>query len=121
MPFPEYSPLSRANSLVLGAVAGDVIGSPYEWNNIKTTRFPLFRASSRITDDSVLTWATMSVLLGDEPRDYARAYHKFGHLFPMAGYGPLFYAWLGSDSRQPYQSWGNGAAMRVSPIGMADE
>jgi len=101
--------------LIIGAIAGDIIGSVFEWRNVKSTNFDLFSPNSRFTDDSVLTLATMHALLNDI--DYAQAYHKFGRDFCFAGYGPSFSKWISSDNPKPYNSWGNGSAMRVSPVG----
>ena len=98
-----------------GAIGGDIIGSPYEWHNVKTKVFPLFSSYSRYTDDSVLTVATADALL--HHRSYAEAYHKWGNLYPHAGYGRAFLGWLASSNPQPYNSWGNGSAMRISPVG----
>ena len=102
---------------MLGAIAGDVIGSVYEAIPVKTTGFALFTPRSRFTDDTVLTVATAEALLGDG--DYAAAYRRYGRAYPNAGYGGSFYRWLLSDDAGPYDSWGNGAAMRVSPVGFA--
>ncbi len=102
---------------MLGSIAGDIIGSVYEWDNIKTTEFPLFRDDCFFTDDTVLTVATAWAILADEP--YARAYKDFGRRYPGKGYGGNFQQWLISDSLEPYNSWGNGSAMRVSPVGFA--
>ena len=104
---------------MLGAIAGDIIGSAYEASPVKSTDFELFLPGSRFTDDSVLTIATAEALLGDG--DYARAYRRYGHAYPSAGYGGSFYRWLLSDDAAPYNSWGNGAPMRVSPVGFALE
>jgi len=102
---------------MVGAIAGDMIGSPYEWDPIKTTDFPLFQEKSTFTDDTVLTIATAcSILKG---LDYGRAYKLFGCCYPNAGYGGNFMNWLLSDDCSPYNSWGNGSAMRVSPVGFA--
>ncbi|MHC1782078.1 MAG: ADP-ribosylglycohydrolase family protein [Anaerolineaceae bacterium] len=102
---------------MIGAIAGDVIGSVFEFNNIRTTDFPLFSHASRFTDDTVLTIAAADVLLGNG--DYASRYKYFGRKYPLAGYGCKFNAWLLSDEAGPYNSYGNGSAMRVSPIGFA--
>jgi ADP-ribosylglycohydrolase len=102
---------------MLGAIAGDVIGSAYEANAVKTTDFEMFPPGARFTDDTVLTVATAAALLGDG--DYAAAYRRYGRAYPNAGYGGSFYRWLFSDGDGPYGSWGNGAAMRVSPVGFA--
>jgi ADP-ribosylglycohydrolase len=102
---------------MLGAIAGDIIGSAYEARPVKTTEFPLLPPAARFTDDTVLTVATADALLRDG--DYAGAYRRYGHAFPNAGYGGRFFRWLLSADAGPYNSWGNGAAMRVSPVGFA--
>jgi ADP-ribosylglycohydrolase len=102
---------------MLGAIAGDIIGSVYEARPVKTINFELFPSGARFTDDTVLTLATAEALLGDG--DYAGAYRRYGRAFPNAGYGGSFFAWLFSEHAGPYHSWGNGAAMRVSPVGFA--
>jgi ADP-ribosylglycohydrolase len=102
---------------MLGAIAGDVIGSTYEARPVKTADFELFPPASQFTDDTVLTVATAEALLGDG--DYAGAYRCYGRAYPNAGYGGSFYRWLFSDDARPYNSWGNGAAMRVNPVGVA--
>lgn len=102
---------------MLGAIAGDVIGSVHEGSPIKTKDFPLFTRASRFTDDTVLTAAIASAILGDG--DYAAALTSFGRRHPDAGYGGSFRAWLQADTNEPYGSWGNGSAMRVSPVGFA--
>lgn len=102
---------------MLGAIAGDMIGSVYEWERIKTKDFPLFLVGSTFTDDSVLTVATArSILDGD---DFAACYLRFGREFPGRGYGGRFASWLERGDLAPYNSYGNGSAMRVSPIGWA--
>ncbi|MDX1654432.1 MAG: ADP-ribosylglycohydrolase family protein [Candidatus Competibacteraceae bacterium] len=100
---------------MLGAIAGDIIGSPYEHRPIKTLDFPLFGPDSRFTDDTVLTVACAFALL--RRVDYSRAYQDFGRRYPRAGYGASFQGWIFQDNPQPYNSWGNGSAMRVSPVG----
>ncbi len=102
---------------MLGAIAGDIIGSVYEWYNVKTTDFPLFTAYSRFTDDTVLTIATACAILNGT--GYEKAFKTFGLKYPDAGYGGYFQRWLLSSESRPYNSWGNGSAMRVSPIGFA--
>ena len=99
---------------MLGAIAGDVIGSVHERARTKTKDFPLFAADSRFTDDTVLTVAVAEVLL--HGRDYADAFHDYFDAYPAAGYGGTFLWWASSRSREPYNSWGNGSAMRVSPV-----
>ena len=108
--------MDRLN-LILGAISGDVIGSAYEWNNVKTTDFDIFGRSFEFTDDSVLTFATMDVLLND--KDYAETYQQYARKYPGRGYGGRFKSWINSDNPKPYNSWGNGSAMRVSPVGWA--
>ena len=102
---------------MLGAIAGDVIGSAYEWHPIKTTEFPLFHVRSRFTDDSVMTLAVAHAIM--ENIDYGTAMKEFGRRYPNAGYGRSFYKWIFEDEVRPYNSWGNGSAMRVSPVGYA--
>ncbi len=102
---------------MLGAIAGDVIGSVYEHRPIKTTDFPLFHHDSRFTDDSVLTLAIADAILNQT--DYAESLKRFGRNYPDAGYGGSFIHWIFEPESRPYNSWGNGAAMRVSPVGFA--
>jgi ADP-ribosylglycohydrolase len=104
---------------MIGAIAGDILGSTFEHFGVKTTEFPLFPEGSRFTDDSVLTVATAFSLLTDA--DYAANYRLFANLYPLAGYGQLFLGWMGNKHMGPYNSWGNGSAMRVSPVGWAFE
>jgi len=102
---------------MLGAIAGDIIGSVYEATGFKSKDFPLFEPGSRFTDDSVLTVAVARALL--ETLDYRAAILELGRRYPDAGYSGQFRAWLMSAAPRPYQSYGNGAAMRVSPVGFA--
>lgn len=102
---------------MLGAIAGDIIGSVYEFDPIKTVDFPLFCKSSTFTDDTVLTVATADAILRNI--DYGRSYRSFARAWPGRGYGQHFGIWLGSDSSEPYNSWGNGSAMRAGPVGFA--
>ena len=104
---------------MIGAIFGDIVGSVHERRGTKTTEFPLFVAQSRFTDDTVMTIATAEVLLSGEP--YASAYKRWGRRYPHAGYGSAFRRWLASDDAGPYGSWGNGSAMRVSPVAFAFE
>jgi len=94
---------------MFGAIAGDVIGSAYEANPVKTTHFQLFPPGARFTDDTVLTVATAEALLGDG--DYAAAYRRYGRAYPNAGYGGNFYRWLLSEDAGPYNSWVSCAAV----------
>jgi ADP-ribosylglycohydrolase len=102
---------------MIGAIAGDIIGSVYEARPIKTKVFPLFHPQCRFTDDSVLTIAVAQAIMTDG--DYRRWVWEIGRRHPHAGYGGTFIRWLGSNDPKPYNSWGNGAAMRVSPVGWA--
>jgi ADP-ribosylglycohydrolase len=102
---------------MLGAIAGDIIGSVYENRPIKTTDFPLFQPGSVFTDDTVLTVAVAHAILRN--LDYASALRQIGRHYPSCGYGAGFSRWLFTPDQGPYHSWGNGAAMRVSPVGYA--
>lgn len=104
---------------MLGAIAGDMIGSPYESRPIKTTIFPLWHKWSTYTDDTVLTVALADTILTGTP--YVENLKQYCETFPNAGYGPTFIRWARSNSTEPYNSWGNGSAMRVSPVGFAFE
>ncbi|MBQ7094227.1 MAG: ADP-ribosylglycohydrolase family protein [Clostridia bacterium] len=112
---------------MFGAILGDIIGSPYEFdhNNIKTKDFPLFSRNSQFTDDTVMTIAIAEAVLNadgdlDDLADEAVAsMQKLGRLYPYAGYGARFVGWVHSDNPKPYNSLGNGAAMRVSPVAWA--
>ena len=102
---------------MIGAIAGDIIGSVYERHNITTTSFPLFQPDSRFTDDSVLTCAVAKAILdGGTREDYLTSIRAIGRMYPDCGYGGHFIDWLNGDSTEPYNSWGNGSAMRVSPV-----
>lgn len=109
-----------------GAILGDMIGAPYEFDKgDKTKDFPLFSRGSEFTDDSVMTIAVAEALLGlsrdadDETvrRAVIRSMQAWGRKYPYAGYGGRFRGWLTEQDPQPYYSWGNGSAMRVSPAG----
>lgn len=102
---------------MLGAIGGDIIGSIYERHQIKTKEFPLFDPRCRFTDDTVLTVAIAHAILTDTP--YADALRLIGRRYPNAGYGASFIDWLWGSDSAPYNSWGNGSAMRVSPVGFA--
>lgn len=108
-----------------GAILGDMIGSPYEFdsNNIKTKDFELFSERSEYTDDSVMTIAVAEGLMNcgtdaDEEtmkKAIVAAMKKYGGRYPFAGYGAKFSMWLHEEEPKPYNSYGNGSAMRVSP------
>ncbi len=100
-----------------GAIAGDIFGAAFEGHPLKKEDFDLFGEARYFTDDTILTVATADALMGDG--DYAAAYREWGRRYPGRGYGGMFRLWLGDPSRGPYNSFGNGSAMRVSPIGWA--
>ena len=127
---------------MLGAIIGDTVGSIYEFNNIKTTDFPLFSDDCNYTDDSIMTVAVADWLLNDESHSVQYLIDTlvmYAHEYPcpLGGYGGGFHHWLccpttvfeevrqddGSlrktmrQSREPYNSWGNGSAMRTSAVG----
>ena len=113
-------------NVLLGAIIGDVVGRPYEFNSIKTKQFTLVTRNSVFSDDTVMTLAVANALRkwkkGDaiDEKEFEQAVidsmRKFGRRYPNAGYGRKFARWLESDNPQPYNSWGNGSAMRVSPV-----
>ena len=102
---------------MLGAIAGDVIGSVYEGSPPVGKSFALFDPACRFTDDSVLTIAVASAIMRGD--DYATALLRWGRRYPDAGYGGWFVNWLFEDDAGPYNSFGNGSAMRVSAVGWA--
>lgn len=99
---------------MFGAIIGDIVGSIYEFKNLKSTDFPIINHEATFTDDTVLTVATAYALLNGG--NYADAYIKFGRIYPGRGYGGRFRGWLEHDDNTPYNSYGNGSAMRVSPV-----
>ena len=104
---------------MLGAIVGDMVGSVYEnaFLPMKQTDFPAWSRFSCFTDDTVLTVATAEAILTDG--DYGAAYRKWANLFPRAGYGGTFKKWMIAKNAAPYNSFGNGSAMRVGPVGWA--
>jgi ADP-ribosylglycohydrolase len=105
---------------MLGAIAGDIIGSVYERHNTETPAFePLFHRYSRPTDDSVLTLAVAEWILNGAGDDLPVFLKSWFRDYPLAGYGGSFARWAESLRTEPYGSWGNGSAMRVSPVGFA--
>jgi ADP-ribosylglycohydrolase len=106
---------------MFGAVAGDIIGSVYEFWNTKSTDFELFNKNSRFTDDSVMTLAVAKWLIEDGSHSafqLIKCMQELGQRHPNAGYGGRFIEWLFEEEPQPYNSWGNGAGMRVSPVAL---
>jgi ADP-ribosylglycohydrolase len=102
---------------LIGALAGDIIGSVYEYDSIKSKIFPLFSSKNYFTDDSVLTIALADSILNNE--DFGKLMKKYYFRYPDAGYGGYFHSWANNQNSRPYNSWGNGAAMRISPVGFA--
>jgi ADP-ribosylglycohydrolase len=102
---------------MLGAIIGDVIGSAYEFHPTKELDFPLFTDITTFTDDTVLTVAVASCLLDN--KDYIKTLKDFTFRYPKRGYGSKYHRWAHSNDTQPYNSFGNGSAMRVSPVGCA--
>ncbi len=100
---------------MLGAIAGDIFGAAFEGHPLKKEDFDLFGEPRYFTDDTILTAATADALMGNG--DYESAYRNWGRRYPHRGYGGMFHKWLGNPGRGPYNSFGNGSAMRVSPIG----
>jgi ADP-ribosylglycohydrolase len=98
---------------MLGAIIGDIAGSIYEWNQIKTKDFEFLNPRCFFTDDTVCTVAVADILLHDLPP--AETMQKWCRLYPGRGYGGMFGRWIYFDTPEPYNSYGNGAAMRVSP------
>ena len=101
---------------MLGAIIGDIVGSVYEFDNIKTKDFELFKPDCQFTDDTVMTCAVADAIMnGGSERDFILSMKKYGRMYPHAGYGGNFRFWLRSKDTEPYNSFGNGSAMRVSP------
>jgi len=102
---------------IIGAIAGDIIGSTREWHSIKTKDFELFEYGSIFTDDTVMTLAVANWLIQDKNSKEVLVDNLkyFGNRYINAGYGRSFYYWLSQESPEPYGSWANGSAMRVSP------
>lgn len=103
---------------MIGAIIGDIVGSRFEFNNAETTDFKLFTSECSFTDDTICTVAIADAILTgksyrDSVHDWCRKYPR-----PMGGYGGSFARWVASDNPQPYNSFGNGSAMRVSPVGL---
>ena len=108
---------------MLGAIIGDIVGSRFEWKNYKAKDFELFSPECEFTDDTVMTVALAKAIL-EAKSDYADLtensiyfMRQFGRKYPNAGYGGRFINWLFLENPVPYNSWGNGAAMRISPVG----
>lgn len=108
---------------MFGAIIGDIVGSAYEWNNVKSKEFKWFKEGSSITDDSAMTIAVAKALLDSKP-DYSDLSEKtiywmkyFYRESKAEGYGQRFHNWLENSNPEPYESYGNGSAMRISAVG----
>jgi len=106
---------------MLGSLTGDIVGSIYEWDNLKSVEFPLFQEQCHFTDDTVLTVALAEAILtgvrtGEGYGGLMKSYYR---RYPKAGYGRNFERWAQSATAPPYNSWGNGSAMRISPVAWA--
>ena len=105
---------------ILGGIVGDIVGSTREWHNVKTEDFELLPAGSRFTDDTVMTIAVADAFLSLQQEGHGTkskliaSLKEYGRKFPNAGYGTGFARWLFLGGKEPYNSWGNGSAMRVS-------
>lgn len=102
---------------MFGAIIGDIVGSRFEFDNLQTRRFDWFTADCAFTDDTICTIAVMDALLHND-NDYGKHLHRWCQRYPnpKGGYGERFAAWVRSPHPQPYGSYGNGSAMRVSPV-----
>ena len=106
---------------MLGAIIGDIVGSTRELYNVKSEDFELLPQGSRYTDDTVMTLAVAKWLMDNPTHNSDRLVkimQDMGRMYPFAGYGGMFLKWLMSDNPMPYGSYGNGSAMRVSPVGI---
>ena len=105
---------------MIGAIIGDVVGSVYEFNNVRSKDFKLINEDSRLTDDSTMTLAIAELLQNKTAYNkdlVINTLKKWGRAYPEVGYGGMFKKWLFSDMREPYNSYGNGSAMRISAVG----
>ena len=98
---------------MIGAIIGDIVGSRFEFHNHRSTEFDFFHADCNFTDDTVMTVAVADAILSDRP--FGEVMYEYGHKHPKRGYGGRFYKWVLSRNPKPYNSFGNGSAMRVSP------
>ncbi len=108
--------LNRKALVVMGAICGDIIGSAYERHGIKNVDFPLFTPRSRFTDETVTTIAIADGLINR--KSLTTTLQKWCRRYPGAGYGGQFRKWMYAENPMPYNSWGNGSAMRVSAAGI---
>ena len=108
------------NKGIIGTVCGDIIGSAYEFHKTKDWNFKLFTPRSTFTDDTVMTCAVAEWLMDDLEHTHeqlVKIMHRYGEEYPHKGYGGMFGRWLRNHGTKPYNSFGNGSAMRVSPTG----
>lgn len=103
---------------MIGAIFGDVVGSRFEFNNIKTKEFELLAKDSRFTDDTVLTVAVADWMMNTDRTSYSavKCLQKWARKYPFSGFGGMFYRWKDMENPSPYNSFGNGSAMRISPV-----
>ena len=108
---------------MFGAIIGDIVGSRFEFSNYLSKEFDFFHPNCEFTDDTVMTCAVAQALMDSNP-DFSdlsektvAAMLRIGRQFPNCGYGARFVHWMFSDDPQPYNSYGNGSAMRISPVG----
>ena len=112
---------------MLGAIIGDIVGSRFEWDNNRSKEFEFFTDKCFVTDDSIMSLAVAKAIL-ESKKDYSdikentiKYMQKIGRNYPDCGYGGSFYGWIFLDNPQPYNSYGNGSAMRISAVGFAAE
>ena len=101
---------------MIGAITGDIVGSRFEFNNHRSTDFELFHNDCTFTDDTVMTVAVADAIMSGRP--FGATMHEYGRRYKGRGYGGRFRRWLASDEPKPYDSFGNGSAMRVSPCAL---
>lgn len=122
---------------MIGAIIGDIVGSRFEFNNHRSKEFALFAEGCTVTDDSIMTLAVARAIMEvakaekmsgvNRDRDFharlstltVQSMQEIGRKYPNCGFGGMFYRWIFSDDPRPYNSYGNGAAMRISPAGFA--
>lgn len=122
---------------MIGAIIGDIVGSRFEFNNYKSKDFEMFTENCRVTDDSIMTFAVAKAIMETEKKMYPsldghdfdydyypllesmtiKYMQEIGRKYPNCGYGSMFKQWVFSENPKPYNSFGNGAAMRISPVG----
>lgn len=116
--------MATNNQSFIGAICGDIIGSAYEFNRTKDINFELFTPKSKFTDDTVMTCAVADWLMNSSEHTHnelTNILRQYGKNYPNMSYGTMFNIWLNNNSASPYNSFGNGSAMRVSPIGFYAE